>query len=192
MVAIISSAAASAGFTVPRDRVYLWAGRKLRVGWRERLRFNAFQPVRCRESRPVFIQLLACACSLSRQRFKFTLVSCVYPASAAPRQLAVTSQRDTVQPQPRFDKPRRQAWNWSQWQSSIVVTYYPWTACNFPPLLYLSRPPAQFNSQSQAGFMTRSKQTPRAAAKSSGRGRLAMLTRFEEIAVLAATQRRAS
>ena len=40
---------------------HLKTGRKLRVGWRERLRFNAFHSIRCRESRPVFIQLLACA-----------------------------------------------------------------------------------------------------------------------------------
>src|SRR4029077_2971685 len=59
--------------TFPEIAFHLQAGRKLRVGWRERLRFNAFQPVRCRESRPVFIQLLACALFIIETAFQIHL-----------------------------------------------------------------------------------------------------------------------
>ena len=46
--------------TVPEIAVHLKAGRKLAIRWRERLRLDASDSISCRESRPVFVELLAC------------------------------------------------------------------------------------------------------------------------------------
>ena len=62
---------------------HLKTGRKLRVGWRERSRLTHFIRSAAGKVDQFLFSCSRVRCSLSRQRFKFASVSCIYPAQAS-------------------------------------------------------------------------------------------------------------